>query len=69
MIVDHEKCDRTLLWADALRIGYCVIEDANVWPYCTGGGNQHMGTATEVGSNGCQAGEGGGVVVECGDGP
>ena len=28
-----------------------------------------LGTATEVGSNGCQAGEGGGVVVECGDGP
>ena len=53
------------LTADALRIGYCVIEDANVWPYCTGGGNQHMGTATEVGSNGCQAGQGGGVVVEC----
>ena len=24
-----------------------------------------MGTATEVGSNGCQAGQGGGVVVEC----
>ena len=56
--------DRIKLPSDGVRIGKCEV--GNVWPYCSGGCNDHSIGGTKCSD--CQSGAKSGITIHCNPG-